>query len=144
MITAERLLKLLLVLCGLGCVVSVGPLYMPRSWMAAGHEWLGMGKFPDQPVAEYLARLTSGLYALYGALVLLMATDVRRYAPLIAAQAVMILALALSGGYFGWPIGIPKWWIVGDIGSCIGFCGGVLVLQRMIRAADRRKDGAAR
>lgn len=135
--TAERLLKLLLWACGLGCAVSLFPLYMPTSWMAAGHEWLGMGEFPDKPITPYLARLTSGLYALYGILVLVMATDVRRYAPLISVQAVLILGLALSGGAFGWPSGIPKWWIVGDISACIVYCFGTLYLQSRIRRADR-------
>jgi hypothetical protein len=145
MTAPDKLLKLLLALCGLGCIAGLPALYIPRSWMVAGHEWLEMGPFPDPPIAEYLARLTSGLYAIYGALVLVMAADVRRYAPLITAQALLILGLALSGGYFGWPIGIPKWWIASDITAVIFYCGATLVLQRMIRRADRRREalGAA-
>jgi hypothetical protein len=142
MFTAEKMLKLLLVLCGVGCIAGLPGLYMPASWMAAGHEWLGMGAFPAQPIAAYLARLTSGLYVIYGVLVVIMATDVRRYARLITAQAVLILGLALSGGHFGWASGIPKWWIVCDISAVVFYCAATLALQHKIRAAARARQAA--
>ena len=138
MMSAAKLLKLLLWLDGLGCAVSVFPLYMPASWMAAGHEWLGLGSWPAGPVAEHLARLTSGLYAVYGILVIVMATDVRRYAPLITAQAVLIACLGWTGTFFGWPIGIPKWWLIGDAAAVTGLLAATLILQRLIAMGDRR------
>ena len=120
MLTSEKLLKLILVLCGVACISGLPGLYIPRGWMAVSHEWLGMGRFPDPPIA------------IYGGLVLLMATDVRRYAPLITAQALMILALAASGFCYAWPIGIPKWWLLVDIIAVVSYCGVVLLVQRMI------------
>lgn len=145
MSTAEKLLKLLLVLDGAACVSGVVGLYMPLDWMVAGHTWLGMGDFPkDAHVAEQLARLTSGLYGIYGALVILMAIDVRRYAPLITAQAVMIMTLGLSATYFGYPREqIPRWWLLVDSVSVVSFCAATLVLQAKIRAEDRRKARSA-
>ncbi|HUS91295.1 MAG TPA: hypothetical protein VM695_05560 [Phycisphaerae bacterium] len=132
--TAERLLKLVLLLCGLGCVCGLPGLYMPAGWMARAHEWLGMGEFPSAPIAEYLARLTSGLYAMYGGLVVLMATDVRRFAPLITAQALMLVAVSASSLFYAWGTGIPTWWLIGDIAATALFGGMVLVLQRKVRA----------
>ncbi len=38
--------------------------------MATIHGWLGLGEFPDQPITIYLARSTSLLYAVHGALML--------------------------------------------------------------------------
>jgi len=143
MFAPEKLLKLILVLCGIACILGLPGLYIPRSWMAASHEWLGMGPFPDGPLAEYLARLCSGLYAIYGGLVLVMASDVRRFAPLITAQALMILGLASSGFCLAWGTGVPAWWLIGDIVSVVCYCAVVLVLQRRIAAwaaAGSRKD----
>ncbi len=136
---AERLLKWLLIACGVACVLGLPGLYMPRSWMASAHEWLGMGEFPEGILAEYMARLCSGLYALYGGIVLILATDVRRYGPVITAQAIMILCLALSGGFFAWGTRVPRWWVVADISACIVYCGGTLVLQHYMRRAARQE-----
>jgi hypothetical protein len=135
------MLKYLLLGCGISCMCGLPAVYMPREWMAVTHEWLGMGKFPEAPIAEYLARLTSGLFALYGLLVAVMATDVRKYARLIAAQAIALAAVSWSSGAIMWSAGMPHWWLIGDITMTTGFAAGVLVLQAMLAAADRR--GAA-
>ena len=46
----ENFLKLLLQAFGAVTVTALVPFVMPRSWMAAVHEWLGMGVLPDKPV----------------------------------------------------------------------------------------------
>ena len=38
------------------------------SWIAASHEWLGMGDYPDRPIVDYLARSLSLFYGLVGLL----------------------------------------------------------------------------
>ena len=30
--------------------------FLPRGWMAAIHEWLGLGVFPQVPIVDYLTR----------------------------------------------------------------------------------------
>ena len=30
------------------------PVFMPVSWMAATHRWLGLGEMPTGPIVEYL------------------------------------------------------------------------------------------
>ncbi len=69
---AERWLKLLLLLFGLPAAFAVVPFLMPTSWMAAVHQWIGMGVLPDKPIVDYLARYASGFSALYGFLLLLL------------------------------------------------------------------------
>jgi hypothetical protein len=133
--TAERLLKMLLIGTGVFCGSAIVPLFMPRGWMVIGHEWLGMGRFPDQPVAEYLARLTSGMYAFYGGLVLLLARDVRRNARVITYQAIAIAALAVVGLFYG---GMPRYWLLSDFSLATGTCAATLLLQWKIAAKGRR------
>ncbi len=135
----ERMLKILLWVCGLACASAGFPMLMPAQWMHAGHEWLGMGGFPVAPIAEYLARLVSGLFMLYGVLLIAMARDVRRYAPLITLQAFLLPASSVSSGAFGLACAMPAWWIAADVGSCVAFAAGVLLLQGLLRAEDRRK-----
>jgi hypothetical protein len=136
MTMAEKLLKLVLYLAGAVCAIGAVALFMPRSWMAIGHEWLGMGEFPGQPVAEYLARETSGMYAFYGVLLLLLAGDVRRYRRIITYQCIAIAFIAVTMLFYG---GMPTLWLLGDVASATGTCAVVLILQAVIAAEDRRK-----
>ena len=134
----ETLLRIVLLACGIGCVSGLPAMFMPRSWMASTHEWLGMGPFPDGPLGEYLARLCTGLYAMYGGFVVMIAMDVRRYAPIITFQAVALLGLAVVGAAYGWPLGVPRWWLIGDVGPVIFFSSATLILQAIVRVQDRR------
>lgn len=137
---AERWLKLLLLLFGLPPILAIISFLMPTSWMAAVHEWLGMGVLPDKPIVDYLARYASAFSAFYGFLLLLLLTDVRRYAPVITFQAVAIIVLSGLGAIFGWRAGMPAWWIISDVVSCWGFCGGMLWLQTKIPPAENSKQ----
>jgi hypothetical protein len=128
----ERWLKLLLFLFGLPAAMAVLPFVMPFSWMAAIHEWLGMGVLPHKPIVDYLARYASGFSAFYGFLLLWLMTDVRRYAPIITLQAVAILLISTLGAIFAWRAGMPSWWILADVLSCWLCCGAMLWLQTRI------------
>ena len=132
---AERWLKVSLFLFGFPAAMAVIPFVMPWSWMAATHEWLGMGVLPEKPVIDYLARYASAFSAFYGILLLLLLTDVRRYAPIITFQAVAILAISTVGAVLAYRAGMPTWWVLGDVFSCWLFCGSMLWLQIGIRPA---------
>jgi hypothetical protein len=134
---AERWLKLLLFLFGLPAVFAFVPFVMPFHWMAAVHEWLRMGALPDKPIVDYLARYASGFSAFYGMLLLLLMTDVRRYAPIITFQALAIIALSGVSAIFAWRAGMPQWWIIADIVSCWAYASAVLWVQKRIPPANR-------
>ena len=140
MITPETSLKAFLRIAGAICLVAVVPFLMPRAWIVACHAWLGLGAFPRQPIAEYLARSTSALCAFYGGLLWVLSADVRRFAPIITYQAVAIMFLAIVGNVLSVRCGMPVWWAVGDAGgaSTIGVVS--LILQWRIRAADARAN----
>ena len=138
---AERWLKLLLLLFGLPPVLAIVPFLMPMSWMAAVHAWLGMGALPDKPIVDYLARYASAMSVLYGLLLLLLLTDVRRYAPVITLQAVAVILLAGVGAIFSWRTGMPRWWVIADMFSCWVFCGAMLWLQTKIPPVENPGQG---
>ena len=56
-------LRWLLAIIGCGLMVATIPLFFPVALMATIHGWLGLGEFPEAPIAIYLARSTSLLYA---------------------------------------------------------------------------------
>ncbi len=138
--TPEWWLKAVLRGFGAPPVLAIFAFVMPRSWMGLVHEWLGMGALPDKPIVEYLARSTSALCAFYGLLLLVLATDVQRYARVITLQAVLMMALSIVGALLGLMAGMPTWWMMGDAASCWLCCGVMLWLQKRIALAPATKE----
>jgi hypothetical protein len=81
--SSQKWLRLLLTVIGCGLLVATIPIFFPVSLMATIHGWLGLGKFPDAPITIYLARSTSLLYAVHGAVFLFVSFDLDRYRPLV-------------------------------------------------------------
>jgi len=131
---AERIwLKLLLRVGGATMCLAIFAVFIPVSWMACCHRLLGLGEFPTQPIAEYLARVTSGLCAISGAVLLVASSDVRRYGLLISVfsagcivMAVGVLAFMTAKG------GLAALYASLDAGSAIVFFAAILILQRRL------------
>jgi len=140
--TAERWLVLLLRLIGGVCLLALFSLWMPRSWIDAGHRWLGLGGFPAEPIAEYLARSVSALSAFYGGLLVALSFDVRRYSPLIRYQAAAIMLLSACGVLVGGWAGVPWWFVGGDALACWAYGVPMLVLAWRV-GRGRAEPGAA-
>lgn len=134
--SAEWWLKLVIRVFGGVSVLAAFAFVMPWPWMGIVHQWLGMGALPDKPVVEYLARSTSALCALYGGVLLVLAMDVRRYAPVIRFQAIAMMVLSGIGAAFGLRGGMPAWWMLGDAGSVWAFCAAMLILQTKIAPVE--------
>ena len=108
---------------------------LPREWIQSLCLTLTGVAFPAAPVAWYLARSTSLLYALHGAMVVYVSFDVARYWRLIrflAFAAVvhggLILAIDLSAG-------MPAWWSAIE-GPCFALTG-LIMLGLMRRVPDQ-------
>ncbi len=76
--SAENWLKFLLRVNGLLSVMAIVAVVMPHSWLI----WC-VGKvdpnLPVLPLVSYLARFLSAFFVLFGVMLLIFATDVRRY-----------------------------------------------------------------
>ena len=123
---ADRTVTLLLRVAGGLNLTALLFAFGPDSLLSWGHEALLGGPFPDAPVAEYLARSASLLYAFHGALLIYAAGDPRRFAGwlrlyggLMAAAGVAFLAVDLMAD-------MPAWWAFGEAGTLLA--GGLLVL----------------
>ncbi len=123
-------LVVLLRLLGLLDFCALAAVLAPRAWIAASHEWLGLGGFPTGPLVEYLARCTSVWYASYGLLLWFISHDVERYARLISClscvlvvQGIVIVGIDLTAG-------MPGWWTAFEGPCCSGLGAILLMLQR--------------
>ena len=113
------LLRYLLGIPGLLALVAV---FMPLSWMAATHRWLGLGEMPTGPVVEYLARSVSAIDALLGTLCLVMASDLERYRPMVRFFGVALALISVVFVGVDLAAGMPWWWTVfeGPPGVAVG------------------------
>jgi hypothetical protein len=93
-------------IAGLAAICAV----MPLSWMDAIHQAIGMGTLPDQPIVEYLARSTSALYALLGALFWMVSFDLVRYHLLVRRLGMAIIALGILLLGVDVMAGMPWFW----------------------------------
>ena len=104
----------------------------PRSWIENSHRMLGMGDFPSQPIAGYLARSISIWYAAFGLLLWFVSFDVGKYSVLITCLAGMMIGQGLMILSVDLAEGMPGWWTLleGPCSAGLGF--GILGLQRSI------------
>ncbi len=140
---AETCLKFLLRMNGVLAVMAVVAVVMPHSWLI----WC-IGKVePDLPVlplVSYLARFLSAFYVLLGAMLLVFATDVRRYMRPI--RVMMLWCMFAAGALF--LVGLPYaarllrqwffWFVACDITIAAALGVLVLLLQRRIGQHGRR------
>jgi hypothetical protein len=133
---AEWWLVLLLRLTAIGCLLAIFAVFLPRSWMAATHERLGLGPFPESPVVDYLARSVSFFYAGVGAILWLAASDVRRYASLITLITIAGLAFGIIITTSNVLTNMPRFWQIGEALSIFPLCIIVLWLQRRVPSSN--------
>lgn len=109
--TAEGRLALLLRLAGPVLLLALPAMFLPTSWMAATHASLGLGEFPASPLVDYLTRSIAALYAMHGALYLVLARDIRRLRPVLALVTWMNIAFGAAMVLIGRHAGLPWYWI---------------------------------
>lgn len=128
------MLRLILIGCGVLTLLAIPAVFLTTSAMDYFHRQLGLGPLPEGPIVQYLARSLSAFYAAFGSLTLLLASDTRRYAPLITWWG--LTAITFAGLLAGIDLvsGMPFSWMLGEVifPACAG--AGVLLLQRRERA----------
>jgi len=133
---AERWLRIVLRLTGVACVGGIVGVVMPASTMAAAHEWLGLGAYPDAPITDYLARSTSAFYAMFGGLLLVLARDVRKYAPVIRYVAWVGAIFSVAVAVIDYLLALPAMWTWVEGPATLATCAAILVLQAWVPAEE--------
>ena len=109
-----KFLRAILAIVGCGLLVAAVAVFLPVETMAQWHRWLGLGEFPDAPITRYLARSTSLLYAVHGALMLYVSFDLKRYWPLVVVFGWLhvVIGLTMLGIDLSSPM--PLYWTAGE------------------------------
>lgn len=122
---------------GLLDLMALIAVFSPHSWIVYSHHLLGMGEFPSEPIAEYLARCTSICYATYGLLLWFVSCDIQKYSLLITCLAWTMFAQGFIVVGIDIAVGMPGWWITLEGPCCSGLAVTVLLLQRAtLRSLD--------
>lgn len=124
---SDRRLKWFLRLVGVADLLAVVAVFLPTEWIGWTHEFVGLGALPQGNIVGYLARSTSLLYGIHGAMLLVLANDVVRYRSLIrwygrviSAAGAILIGVDIAEG-------MPVWWTVLEGAAVVGI--GVVILS---------------
>lgn len=126
----KLILSWLLRLVGFFELLAFIAVIMPRAWMEVSHAWLGLGQMPEGSVLMFLIRQASYTYGMHGISLWLIASDVKRFRPLLLLNGISFL---LAGPVFfiiDYTAGMPMWWTATDGPSCGLFGLAMLWLSR--------------
>jgi hypothetical protein len=122
----QRLQSWLLRLTGATEILAFVAVVMPRSWMEVGHHWLGLGEMPSGPLIMFMIRQASYCYGMHGVSLWVLATDVRRFRPLLILNGISFVLAAPVFFWIDYSSGMPWFWTVADTLAC-GFFGAALL-----------------
>ena len=134
--TARLLLKCSLAMGSCILLLAAVCAVFPCEWYMFIHRLLGLGEFPDQPVAWYLARSASALYAFHGVLVGAIAWRPERAPWLVVALGLGNIVFGLSMIAIDISAGMPWWWTLGEGPGIAGFGFVLLVLEYLTRQGE--------
>jgi hypothetical protein len=109
-LSPERLLVVLLRLCGGVIVLAFAAMVMPTAWMVSTHAWLGLGELPRLPIVDYLTRSLAALYGFHGVLLLVISRDPVRYLGIVRYVGVTNILFGAVMIGIGAHAGMPWWW----------------------------------
>jgi len=136
----ERILKLVLQINGWIMASAVFAVFLSHDQMAAIHQWLGLGKFPDAKIVDYLARSLSGFYTIVGVLYIALARDIHAYASIITLAAWASICFGLGSIIINLQLDFPFWWTWGEGSFITGYGVVVLWLQRKVKKTPEKDD----
>jgi hypothetical protein len=111
--------------------------FLPREVMVETNAWLGLSPLADTPLTSYLARSTSALYAVHGAILFLASTDPVRYRTLILVLGASNLAFGAALIGIDQSAGMPGFWTMAE-GPFVFLIGVVLVV--LARRLESERD----
>ena len=109
---------------------AIVPVFFPVALMATLHQWLGvggeLGDFPNAPITIYLARSTSLLYAIHGAVMFYVALHFDRCQLLVPLLGWLHVVLGTCMIGVDLNAGMPYYWTAGE-GLPIALTGGAIL-----------------
>jgi len=97
---------------GILAMFAIVAAFMPLSWMASVHESIGLGKMPDGPIVEYLARSLSALYALLGCWIFYLSGRVPDQLGFVRLFGALFAVFGVVLWWVGFKSGLPIAWVL--------------------------------
>lgn len=135
------LLVTLLRLGGVVTVMAFAAVFLPVEWMAATHEWLGLGEFPRSAIVDYLTRSIALLYGFHGVLLFLVSTDPVRYRPIAQFIGIMNILMGMLMVLIDLYAGMPALWTLAE-GPPIAVFGAIILF--LVRGVPQQTQVGAR
>ena len=117
-------------------------MFLPTSWMAVSHEWLGLGEFPAGSLTDYLTRSVSGFYGFHGVLLFVVATDPIRYDRIVLYLGVMNVLFGVTLLAIDLHAGMPALWTALEGPSLV--LTGIVTIYLRSRMATHHASRAVR
>jgi hypothetical protein len=144
MTNQKRFIKLFLRIVGSVAGLAVFAVVMPYCWMDAIHQWLGMGKLPDEPIVGYLARSTSAFYALLGGLLWTVSFRLHRNRLVLRYLGAAMVLFGIT--LFGVDLveGMPLFWKISEGPSNMVFGLVILWISHRIKqfSSEKKREDA--
>ncbi|MGB7342986.1 MAG: hypothetical protein WBD20_02125 [Pirellulaceae bacterium] len=137
---ADKWLLLFLRAVGYITLLAFAAAVMPEKWMIDIARILTIDAFPDAPLTFYLARNLSLLYGFVGVGVLVIASDLDRYRPMVRMLAIGTIIFGVLQIVCDGMSAMPWWWTWGEGLSTMG--GGTLMfwLDSRCRVYDSKTN----
>ena len=123
----ESILRILVFLNGLILLCAAGAVFLPVATMAHYHELLGLEELPTEPIVIYLARSTSLLYAVHGAVTLYVACYWQQHHAMVRFLAGLHVVIGLCMIGIDLSASMPWYWTAFE-GAPIAMFGVLLLV----------------
>lgn len=131
---SRGLLTALLRVTGVAMLGGLVFVFCPFAWMQRIHAGIGLGELEHTALMSYLTRTLSAMYAVVGAILLLVSLDIRRYLPLIRLLGVIAIAGGVGVTILDAMLRLPAFWTLLEGPLTIGLGIALLVLSGKVRA----------
>ncbi len=111
--------------------------------MAAAHQWLGLGEFPDTEITYYLTRSTSLLYGVHGVMMSYVAMTIEQHWRLVRVFGWLHILIGLSMLVIDVLAPMPWYWTAAE-GLPVAILGAIiLVLANRANFSELQLSGSS-
>lgn len=124
-----RLLRLALILAGLGWAIAVVGVFLPWSTAVAALKELGATEIPNDPMLQYWFRMTAGGFTLIGLFFFALAGRPRTYASALPIAGGLMLFEGMVLLAHGLLLGLPGLPFCADVAFCFATGLAIFLLR---------------
>ena len=110
----EKTLIIILRISGLMLITAFIAVFLPYETMARIHHLMGLGKLPQIPILDYLARSVSFFYGMHGVIILYISFNLMRYLQFLKLFCYLGFAFGIAIFFIDITAPMPTYWSFGE------------------------------